>query len=287
MLRLITVILGLFLSAGLPLEGLAADDCGVPKTIPPFEGLIDQSKIRQGDASVIADISSKRVALIWSSNAEKQLAWNESLRQPLTGFYGFVTGMRGDKDQWEQANREAYDPKVIADRIVAPFVAVAKQTKPMADLAEFRDSGFELAVVLDLNFKCSDVRGWSGATDSSNEIEIAAYPLSPAFARGPVVYGRSQFRTKYEPGHPEVARARQDAVNLRIAAARDFHANVARAYPSTKTGATPAGADTPPAGSPDKNSAQARLQAVEDLRKRGLISEKEAEAKRQEILKAL
>ena len=279
-------ILGSVLLAG-SIAAYAADDCGVPKPVRPFEGLIDQANIKQGDASVIADVSSKRVALIVSPNADKQLAWNESLRQPLTGFQGFVAGALGTKDQWEQANADTYDPKVILNRITAPFLAAAKQVKSMADLAEFRDSGFELAIVLDINFKCSNNRNFWGATDSNNEIEIVAYPLSPTFVLGPAVYGRSKFRSKYEPGHPEVARWRQDAVNLRIAAARDFETNVARAYPGAKAASQAAGGEAAKSGARESRSAQTRLEAVEDLRKRGLISDKEAEAKRQEILKSL
>lgn len=266
----------------LPIHGLAADDCGVPKPIQPLEGLIDESKVKQGDESVIASISGKRVALIVSANAEKQLAWNESLRQPLTGLARLATGMRGDTAQWEQANRDTYDPKVLISRITAPFVSAAKQVKSMSDLAEFRESGFDLAIVLDLNFKCSNERSWSGTTDANTEIEIAAYPLNPSFVMGPVVRGGSKFRSKYEPGHPEVARWRQDAMNVRVAAAKDFQVNVERAYPGTKTASRPTGADAP-----GHAAAQSRLESIDDLRKRGLISEKEAEAKRSEILRGL
>lgn len=282
----------LLLCCSMPILARAAD-CGVPKLIKPLEGLIDESKVRQGDASIIADIASKRVALIVSSNAEKQLAWNESLRQPLTGFARLATELAGTTDQWEKGTFDTYDPKIILDRITAPFVSAAKQTKPMADLAEFRDSGFELAIVLDINFRCQYDRNFSGVTDWDSGVEIAAYPLSPAFVMGPVVYGRGVLKAKYQTGAAESARGRQEESNMRIAAARDFHANVARAYPGVKPAPSEArpgpaaGGAAPVAGAVAPRSVEVRLQAVEDLRLRGLISDLEAGEKRKEILKDL
>jgi|KBSSwiStaDraftv2_1062776.scaffolds.fasta_scaffold14024_4 hypothetical protein len=238
--------LALVVCCQMPLHGLAADDCGVPRSARPLEGLIDESKVTQGDASVIHDISSKRVALIVSPNAERQLAWNESLRQPLTGLDRFSTTLRGDTEQWEQANRDTYDARIIVDRIVKPFVAAAKLTRLMPDLAQFQDSGFELAVILDINFKCRNDRDFWGSTDASSEIEIAAYSLSPTFVMGPIVFGRGKFRATYATGMAEVARYRQDAINVRLDASRDFQSGVARAYPSTKA------TSSATQGSPDK-----------------------------------
>lgn len=269
----------------LPIATASAKDCGAPQSIRPLAGLIDESKVKQGDASVVAGITGKRIAVVISSNAEKQLAWNESLRQPLTGLYRATLELSGRLAHWEQASRETYDPKEFVAGIVAPFLSAARQVKVMADLAEFRESGFELAVVLDLNFRCSyEVVGfWSGATEADADVEIAAYPLSPAFAMGPVVYGRSTLRAKYLPGHAEADRAREDGVNLRLAAVKDFQTNVSRAYPPMNAAKGP-GSELP------ANRAQgieARLQVVEDLRMRGLISAAEAEEKRREILKGL
>lgn len=275
------------LACCLPTPVLAANDCGVPKSTRPFEGLIDEAKLRQGDASVIHDVANKRVALVVSPNADRQLAWNESLRQPLTGLNRLATEMRGDTAQWEQANRETYDAKLIVDRIVAPFVAAAKQTKLMPDLAEFRDSGFEVAVVLDINFRCSNDLNFWGVTDVTNEIEVVAYPLSSSFVLGPVVTGRGSLRAKYAPGMPEVVRLRQDAINVRLAAARDFQANVERLYPARKSVGAPVPAEAQQTGDARSASAQARLQAVEELRRSGLISDQEAQAKRREILNSL
>jgi hypothetical protein len=280
--------LSLLTCSFLAINSAAAKDCGAPKSIRPLEGLIAESNVRQGDASIISDISSKRVAIVVSSNAEKQLAWNESLRQPPTGIYRLTLDLSGRLVQWEQASRDTYDPKAIVAGMVAPFVSVAKQVKAMADLVEFRDSGFELAVVLDLNFRCSyEMDWWSGATDSDSEIEIVAYPLNPNLVMGPTVHGRSKLRARYQPGHAEVDRSREDSVSLRLAAANDFRTNVERAYAGNKVLPQSDRDNALPTGASNHESMQARLQAVEDLRKRGLISEREAEAKRKDILLGL
>ena len=95
-----------------------------------------------------------------------------------------------------QAQRDANNPKLIVDRMVSPFVAAAQETKLMSDLAEFRDSGLELAIVLDINFRCSLIsrNSWTAAIEYEAEVELAAYPLSPTFVMGPAVYGRSKLR---------------------------------------------------------------------------------------------
>jgi len=105
--------LSLLTCSFLAINSAAAKDCGAPKSIRPLEGLIAESNVRQGDASIISDISSKRVAIVVSSNAEKQLAWNESLRQPPTGIYRLTLDLSGRLVQWEQASRDTYDPKAI------------------------------------------------------------------------------------------------------------------------------------------------------------------------------
>lgn len=275
--------LAAFVLAVLTTSALAGLRDDAPPIKDPYEGLLPLSVIKPGDKGPVADAGSKRLAIVLSGNANTHLKWSEEAasegRSGADRFFGTMFAGAGRVAEHDKMIAQAYRSQVITAAILQPLIDTFKEVKVMNDFAEFRDSGFEMAVLLDIAFVNTffDSPVFIGNKYETG-VKIKAHFIDAGFASGPVI---------------DLSRSRQvgrnsfveEVLALRSAALADYTAEVrkvlgpARAQPA----AAGPGALQPAAAVP----AADRLRQLEQLKRDGLITEQEAAQKRKQILEGM
>lgn len=267
----LVLVAGALLLASSAVAGFRDD---APAIKDPLEGLISRASLSTGDSGPIKDASNKRVAIILTGNTHEHLKWSdEAAREGRSGLDGFMGTLVLGADAMERQRKTiaaGYRADAITAAVLNPIVQVVKEVKLMNDLAEFRDSGFDVAAIIDVTFLNTF---FDSPVFIGNKYEtgtwIKAYFISRDLALGPVVeVGRKQ----------EISRnGFWDHVGgVRTKVFAEYEASMRRVVGEPMKAATPGTATTAD-----------RLKELEELRRGGLISEAEAAEKRKRIIDGL
>ena len=238
-----------------------------PPIVDPFEGLIEPNLLIKNKEVNIPDFGNKRIAIILTSNTNKHLQWSESNMVGKAGadlFFGTLVGGKALMDKHNAEIKKSYDPQTIINGVLKPLVANAKELKIVNDLAEFRESKFDLAAVVDINFINFFEDGIFNTKYETGTF-ITVFFISPSLSMGPVIKAGQR---KPIPRNAFM----QNVIKVRAEVFDEYYAEAIKVIGIQKIQALV---------SPDRS---ARLTEVEDLRKKGLISESEATEKRIKIL---
>lgn len=246
-----------------------------PKIVAPFDGLVDVALLRKSDLQSIPDISEKTVAIILSANTSAHLKWSESNMAGVGGvdrFFGSIFGVlgAGSLEKMDQVIKDGYNPALITDSVLKPLLERAKKIKVMNDLNEFRDSGYDLAAVVDISFVNVFSDGFfTGTYEVGTDVKVLF--LDRGLRLGPVVEAKKRVPVERDKFLFEVVRVRSEVF-------ADYQGKMSRVL------TTPPRGTAPEAQVPDLSS---RLVEIERLRKAGLITGDEAEQKRKQLLDQL
>jgi hypothetical protein len=249
-----------------------------PPIKDPFDGLLPQSALKVGSEAPIKDAAKKRVAIVLTDNTHTHLKWSDEVAaEGLSGFNRLFGGLFAGQARVDESNRmlaESYRASAITAAVLKPFLDTCKEVKVMNDMAEFKDSGFELAAIIDITFMNTFFD--SPAMFFGNKYEAGAYLkawlITSNFTSGPIVAVSKEKKMDRNAFMAEVGA-------LRSAAFSEFQASVKQALGGIDKTAAPA------AGAP--KSAEERLRELEKLRRDGLITEVEASEKRKKILNGM
>lgn len=251
-----------------------------PSIKDPYEGLLPAAVLKEGDKGPILNPSTKRLAIIMSGNSNEHLKWSEEVAAAgVAGadrFFGTIFAGADRIAERDQVIAQGYRSQFITAALLRPLLDTFKEVKLMNDFAEFRDSGFDLAVLLDITFVNTF---FDSPVFIGNKYETAtavkAQFITSGFQAGPSV---------------EVARKREIPRNgfaegvmaTRKAVFADYQANIQKLVGTGRPKEAVGGAvGAPPASTAD------RLRELDQLRRDGLVTEAEASAKRQQILQGL
>jgi hypothetical protein len=172
----------------------------------------------------------------------------------------------------QQTAQQYLDPKALTAAVLEPFLSRASEVKVFTDLADFRDSKFELVAIVDVNYH----RHFEGFLFREHQygLKVEAHLFDSGLRRGPTITGESLLKSGDGDGAWDALFGSRDQ------ALQKFQAQAA----SLLGPARPAALSAPAA---PKLSAAERLKQVEDLKAGGLISEQEAAQKRKQILEDL
>jgi hypothetical protein len=253
------------------LPAVAARGDPPPASGDPFQDLIDLSKVQAARDEAFRNIAGKKVGVILTKNADAQLRWLKDSLTP-TGIDALAVGQLGLAPSIEKLARQFIDPADLTSAVLNPFRARAEQVKVFKDLFEFRDSGFDIAAVVDLNYT-KNVSGLF-TRDFEYGLKVDAHLFDRQLRRGPTITGEHVEKTTVEglANWDYLFRSKSVALgNFEKAADRTL-GPVSAAAPAATTLVVP------------KTDTASRLRQLDDLLRRGSISEQEAQEQRKRIL---
>ena len=252
----------------------------------PFAGILDRGTLKSASPGPIADIASKRIAVILSNTTEKSLVWceaashgpNESENARMRGFHG-----QGYVDRYLRLHEEAYDPDRVVGRAVDPLVRKARSVAVIENTSEFLAGDYDLLAVVDISF----VNQFPGPMMLLGAKFKAGFNLNVYFIDrdfvevGQVETGETRKARMPPPFWDDVSALHSETLS-KYQAKMDQLLGPDR--PPAVEPATPA---TPTPGTPDGSDVSTRLKMLDELLRQGLITPAEGEAKRKAILDQL
>ncbi len=254
-----------------------------PAIKDPFEGLLPVGALKPGDKGPIANAKSKRLALVLSENANAHLKWSDEAAgigvQPADRFFGsmFVSGDR--MAEIDKTIAETYRAQLVTAAVLKPLADAFKEVKLMNDFAEFRDSGFDLALLVDVSFINTFNDGFIIGSHYESGTTLKAYFITSAFTAGPAIEISQKREADRNKFHPVVAA-------VRAAVLTDYDAKMRVLVGATALKSDPGrGASAPaPVSTPSAVPVAERLRQLDQLLRDGLITDTEAAQKRKQIL---
>lgn len=246
---------------------MAARGDPVPQRIPPFTELIDISQVRSTSEPFYTGLQDKRVGIVLTKNADVQMQWNKDSLRP-SGADAFAMSAMGIMGRHQKLAEEYLDPKTLTGAVLDPFLRRAREVKVFSDLAEFQDSKFDLVAIVDVNYH----REISGFLFREHQygVQVDAHLFDAALRRGPTITSKSLLKSDDEGAWDALFGSRNEALQKFQAQATSVLGPIRPVVQA--------------APAPQKSSAAERLQQVDDLKARGLISGQEAAEKRKQIL---
>lgn len=262
MLRpILLILLALF-----SFSALASWRDDAPTVLEPFDGIVARASLKPNNTQTIDGLENKRVAVILSNNTHSHLKWSDQVNKDGVGGFDSFFSSKEAVDHMNRGLEEAFRPASITAAALKPLVERAKEVKIMNDLVEFRESGFELAAIIDITFSNTffDSPIFIGSKYESGT-SLKVFFVNQALSLGPIVEVGKLQSVDRQTFENEIARLRAEVF-------QEYNTAMAKTLGSAK------------AKSKTQTSAASRLTEVDALRKKGLISETEAAEKRKKIL---
>ena len=275
----VALAVALALGAASPALAAASMRSAAPARVDAFTGIADRKALTEKIAGPLPGARDLNVAVVLSENTRKQLVWSNEITSGVKGpdrAFGTLFAGAAAVAEADRALLLAYDPKFITDRVMQPLVARFKSVKVVGDLNEFSQGGYDLAVVLDVSFV--------------NTFFDSPMLVGNVYEAGATINAYFVDRTGAVVEKVEVTQKRPVPRDTFIKSVADVRAGVLQEYQTRFDGVLAPEAAPPPqaalaAASPQ--SLEDRLKALDDLRRKGLITEDDAARKRDEILKGL
>lgn len=129
---------------------LVACSAQTPPRFDPLADLIGNVKIATSPTHLVTNARTKSLALIVSTSAETQIKYQEEYankwRSNTKSFFS---------SDYDAVNTllDSVKPRNLIDHVVSELLQRFKNVKVVADLAEFKESGFDIAAVVDLGME--------------------------------------------------------------------------------------------------------------------------------------
>ena len=249
-----------------------------PPITDPYTGLLPASALQPGDKGPIKDAANKRLAIVLSGNSNAHLKWSDEAasvgREGLDRFFGTLVGGNAMIGEQDKQIAQAYRAQAITAVVLQPLVDSFKEVKVMNDFAEFRDSGFDLVVLMDITFVNTFFDSWVFVGSKyETGTSVKAHFVTSGFQLGPVVEVEKRQVVERDEFWEGVIATRKFVFAQYVEAMQKVVGVGRKTQTATPTGAAPTAA-----------TAEHRLRQINQLQRDGLISEDEAIDKRKQIL---
>lgn len=256
---------------------------GVREDAPPrvdaFMGIMSRQELLPGDPQVLVNPKVMRAAMLLSENTKKHLAWCEAQTAGRTGIDRALGRFFGGEETIAGSDRMhllAYDPKFVTDRVATPLVQRFASLKLVENVAQFRQGGFDIMVLVDVSFV---------NTVFDSIVFIGSKYETGAFINLYFIDPMGQLSGKVEVG--ELKDVERSTFLLSVAKQRQMVMDQYEAALNTTLGPVPRLVEAiSPSAAPVMSTSE-RLKALDELLKQGLLTPAEAAAKRAQILNSL
>lgn len=247
-----------------------------PPIKDPFEGIADRATIQPNGRTRIDGLGTRRLAVVLSTNTTAQMKWSEeAMGGPGAAdrFFGTLFGGKAHIDEADRLHRESFSVKATTDAVMKPLVGAAREVVILPDLASFKDSDCDEAVLVDVAFVNQFNDGFIIGGSYKTGTFIKAFFFDRQLRMGPTVEVGKQKDAERNRFIFEVADVRRDAF-------AEYSRQIAQV-----SARPPAGVASPETASTTTRAD--RLKELGELRDRGLISADEYEVKRRKILEEI
>lgn len=130
---------------------LAACAYKSPPRTDPMADLVGNFKVVDSPTRVITEAKTKSIAIIVSTSAETQIKHREEMDKKY--LEGYVKVFESGSYNAVKLQQESVGPRILVDTVVAALQQRFKSVSVVADLADFKGSGKDVAAIVDVGME--------------------------------------------------------------------------------------------------------------------------------------